>query len=218
MTEDSGSVLAVCRVHRLHSDSGSVGVTAIDKRPVEGPVRVRVLGLHGDLQADRKHHGGEDKAVYAYSQEDADHWAALLGRDIAPGSVFGENLRTTGICASGAVIGERWQVGQRVVLEVTSPRMPCATFGRYLDEPSWVRRFTQEGRAGVYLRVVTGGDIAAGDPIAVVHRPAHGITVQQVFRGPDADMLATLARLHDAGDLVLAGYYARHFGIGPVPA
>ncbi|MFJ4108594.1 MOSC domain-containing protein [Oerskovia enterophila] len=175
----TGELLAVCRVHVLLPDAGAVGVTAIDKRPVEGPVRVRPLGLYADVQADRAHHGGEEQAVYAYSQEDADHWSGELGYEVTPG-LFGENFRTRGVAASGALIGERWQVGS-AVLEVTQPRTPCSTFARRLGEDRWVKRFTDANRTGAYLRVVTTGEVQAGDTVEVVFRPSHGVTIADWF-------------------------------------
>ncbi|MEJ8285169.1 MOSC domain-containing protein YiiM [Curtobacterium sp. PvP017] len=175
-------VTAVCRVDRLLPDSGTIGVTAIDKRPVAGKVRVRPLGLYADVQADRKHHGGEDQAVYAYADEDAEYFAASLGREIPPG-LFGENLRTTGVDVTGAVTGERWRIGETLELEVTIPRIPCGTFARRMGVDKWVRRFTEEGRPGAYLRVVKSGPVAAGDPVVVTHRPAHGVTIGEVFAG-----------------------------------
>ncbi len=205
-----GTVLAVCRVHQLLPFSGSPGVTAIDKRPVDGPVRVLPLGLFGDVQADRENHGGSDQAVYAYSQDDADYWAGELGRDIPPG-LFGENLRIDGIDATGAVIGERWRIGADVLLEVTSPRVPCATFAHRMGEPQWVRRFTEIGLVGTYLRVLERGTLAAGDPIVVEHRPAHGITVGKFFSAPTVADVRTLQGLHDAGELTLAGHYWPYF-------
>lgn len=176
-------VTAVCRVDRLLPDSGTIGITAIDKRPVDGPVRVRPLGLRADVQADRKHHGGVDQAVYAYAQEDADHFAGVLDREVTPG-LFGENLRTAGVDVTGAVTGERWRIGETLELEVTIPRIPCGTFARRLRVDGWVRRFTQEGRPGAYLRVVRSGSVAAGDPVVVTHRPSHGVTIGQLFAGP----------------------------------
>jgi MOSC domain-containing protein YiiM len=175
-------VTAVCRVDRLLPDSGTIGVTAIDKRPVAGKVRVRPLGLYADVQADRKHHGGEDQAVYGYADEDAEYFAASLGREIPPG-LFGENLRTTGVDVTGAVTGERWRIGETLELEVTIPRIPCGTFARRMGVDKWVRRFTEEGRPGAYLRVVKSGPVAAGDPVVVTHRPAHGVTIGEVFAG-----------------------------------
>lgn len=149
-------VLAVCRVAELHADDGQVGVTAIDKRPVDGPVKVRRLGLFGDVQADRADHGGPDKALYAYDDAEAAYWAVELGHDITMGQ-FGENLRTRGLDVDGAEIGERWRVGAQVVVEVTMPRTPCATFGRWLGQERWVRRFGDRGHVGAYLRVVERG-------------------------------------------------------------
>src|SRR5688500_7366733 len=136
---DPATLLAVCRVHQLLPDEGSVGVTAIDKRPVDGPVKVHKLGLHGDVQASRIHHGGEDQALYAYSQADTDYWVGELERELPPG-IFGENLRVSGIEATGAVIGERWKIGLDVEVEVTSPRVPCAAFQRRMGESQWVKR------------------------------------------------------------------------------
>lgn len=196
----------MCRVHELRPDAGTVGITAIDKRPVGGPVKVNTLGVYADVQADRANHGGEDKAVYAYSQEDADTWAELLGRDV-PAGYFGENLRTSGIATTGAVIGERWQIGSTVVVEVTSPRTPCATFGRRVNEAQWVKRFTQEGRVGCYLRVVTTGSIQGGDAVTVLERPSHGITVGQIFSEPTLERVNTLTALHESGELALADSY-----------
>ncbi|WFR66794.1 MOSC domain-containing protein [Curtobacterium flaccumfaciens] len=175
-------VTAVCRVDRLLPDPGTVGITAIDKRPVDGPVRVRPLGLYADVQADRKHHGGEDQAVYAYADEDAAYFAELLGREVPPG-LFGENLRTAGLDVTGAVTGERWRIGESLELEVTIPRNPCATFARRMRLDGWVKRFTEEGRPGAYLRVLRAGPVAAGDTVVVTHRPEHGVTIGQIFAG-----------------------------------
>mgnify|MGYP004521000351 CR=1 FL=1 len=175
-----GTLLAVCRVHQLLPDDGVFGVTAIDKRAVEGPVRVRSFGVRGDVQADRADHGGRDKALYAYAQEAADRWAAELGREVPPG-LFGENLRTSGVDVDGAEIGERWAVGAdpatALHVEVTMPRTPCATFARRMGEERWVRRFARSGVPGAYLRVVRPGAVSAGDPVQVLSRPGHGVAV-----------------------------------------
>ena len=147
--------------------------TGIDKRPVTGRVAVHPLGLDGDVQVNRKHHGGEGQAVYAYAQEDADFWIAELGRELPPGR-FGENLRTTGLDLRNAVLGERWQVGT-ALFEVTAWRTPCANFARFWDVPDLVKRFAAHGATGAYLRVLETGEIGAGDAVEVVvpPRPRH---------------------------------------------
>ncbi len=154
--------------------------TGIDKKPVPGRVAVSPLGLDGDVQVNRRHHGGEGQALYAYGQEDADFWAAELGRDL-PAGRFGENLRTSGVDLTGALLGERWRVGT-TLLEVTAPRTPCANFARFWGLPDLVKRFAAHGATGAYLRVLELGDVAAGDAVDIVFRPGHGITTGLAFR------------------------------------
>ena len=154
--------------------------SGIDKRPVAGQVAVHPLGLDGDVQINKKHHGGEGQAVYAYAQEDADWWQRELDRELSPGR-FGENLRTAGLDLVHAVIGERWQVGT-ALFEVTAWRTPCANFARYWGIPDLVKRFAAHGATGAYLRVLETGAVGAGDPVEVVLRPEHGITVGEAFR------------------------------------
>lgn len=154
--------------------------SAIVKAPVAGRVRVAGINLEGDAQADQRVHGGSDKAVYAYAAEDAAWWARELQREVEPGA-FGENLTVEGLDVSGAVVGERWRAGT-VELEVCQPRLPCFKLGARFGDPLMVKRFAQAGRPGAYLRIVAEGELAAGDAIEVVARPAHGVTVALVSR------------------------------------
>lgn len=154
--------------------------TAIDKRPLEGPVDVDHLGLVPDEQADRKYHGGPEQALYAFAMEDFDHWIGELERPLTPGQ-FGENLTTFGIDVNAARIGERWRVGG-ITVEVTGPRIPCVVFAAHMDEKAWVRRFAALDRTGAYLRVVTAGKVGAGDEIVVIDRPDHDVTVSDAHR------------------------------------
>lgn len=186
-----GHLEAVCVVHALKPDAGAVGITAIDKRPIQGPVKVRKMGLYADTQVDREHHGGHDQAVYAYAGDEAERWGAELGREIQPG-LFGENLRVSGIETSDAVVGERWKIGASVVLEVTCPRIPCSTFARHLAEDNWVARFSARGDVGCFLKVIRTGKITAGDSVTVISRPAHGVRIRDVFNGPTAGQAARL--------------------------
>ncbi|MFL6141223.1 MAG: MOSC domain-containing protein [Labedaea sp.] len=178
-----------------------VGTTAIDKRAVAGRVAVAVpgpkgtgeVGLAGDRVHDVRHHGGPDQAIYAYALEDLDWWAGELGRAL-PAGVFGENLTTSGLDVNGALIGERWRIGAGVLLEVTSPRIPCGTFQGWMAEAGWIKRFTRRSRPGAYLRVIEPGEIQAGDAIEIEHRPAHEVTVALAFRAmtTEPDLLPSL--------------------------
>ncbi|NUR30244.1 MAG: MOSC domain-containing protein [Catenulispora sp.] len=181
----------------IPTEHSSVGFTAIDKRPVAGPVRIRVPGpgaggVAGDELCDTRYHGGADQAVYAYAREDLDDWSAALARTLAHG-VFGENLTTSGLDVTAALIGERWRIGS-AVLEVTAPRIPCRTFAGWLGEPGWVKRFTERARPGAYLRVIDEGELTAGDAISVLDRPSHGVSVGEAFRAltTERDLLPRL--------------------------
>ncbi|MFE2303753.1 MOSC domain-containing protein [Streptomyces sp. NPDC059445] len=201
------------------------GVTGIDKRPVEGPVRVTApgpkgaggSGLAGDTVCDLRHHGGDDQAVYAMAREDLDGWERELGRTL-PNGVFGENLTTLGLDVSGALIGERWRIGSGVVLEVTCGRIPCRTFQEHLGEKRWVRRFTLQGAPGAYLRVIEPGEIRTGDPVEIVHRPAHDVTVAVQFRAATTErellprLLAAGTALHPESLAAAREYVAKYGG------
>src|SRR3954453_22305239 len=160
--------------------NGHTVLTAIWKSPVEGRLPVRGVNLRGDDQADRTVHGGPDKAVYAYAAEDEEWWRRELGRDLGD-APFGENLTTRGLTVSGAVIGERWEVGS-ALLEVAQPRLPCFKLGLRMGDRLFPKRFVAGGRAGAYLGIVSGGHIGAGGTIEVVTRPQHSVTSALVSR------------------------------------
>lgn len=165
------------------------GVTGIDKVPTAervavsapGPKGAGGSGLAGDAICDTKSHGGDGQAVYAYAREDLDWWQSELHRPLRSGT-FGENLTTAGLDLTQARIGDRLRIGDHVVLQVTGPRIPCATFAAWMDEERWLRRFTRRARPGAYFRVVAEGWIRAGDPLVVEFRPEHDVTVGIVFR------------------------------------
>lgn len=138
--------------------------SAIWKEPVEGPIVLEGINLVGDDQADRRVHGGIDKAVYAYSVEDYQRWATTTG-PLRPGT-FGENLTTGGIDLGKAHIGDRWRVGS-AVLEVSQPRQPCFKIGIAMGDDSFPGAFAAAGRPGTYLRIITAGSLQAGDLIVV---------------------------------------------------
>jgi MOSC domain-containing protein YiiM len=166
-----------------------VALTGIDKRPVDGPVMVTApgpkgtgaVGLAGDQVCDVKHHGGTDQAVYAYAREDLDQWQAELGRPLENG-VFGENFTTAGVDVNGALIGELWRIGPDVLLEVSCPRIPCGTFQGWLAEKHWIKRFTNAALPGTYLRVLSPGQVRAGDRVEITYRPSHEVSVTTTFR------------------------------------
>ena len=159
---------------------GRPAKSAIWKSPVAGRIAARGVNLDGDDQADRKAHGGPDKAIYAYAVEDSRWWEQKSGRPFAHGE-FGENLTTEGIDVNQALVGERWEIGTTVV-EVSEPRIPCWRLGVRMNDPVFPRRFAEAMRPGTYLRIVVEGNVGAGDEIRVIARPGHDLTIRDVFR------------------------------------
>ena len=162
---------------------GRTVTTAIWKDPVDGPVAVAGVNLCGDDQADRRVHGGIDKAIYAYALEDYEWWSHTHG-PLAPGT-FGENLTTTGIDLNGSCIGDRWRVGS-TVLEVAQPRSPCFKLALRMGDAQFVDLFIEAGRPGAYLRIISEGTIEAGDSIHIepARQPATSIAA---LAGGDLD-------------------------------
>src|SRR5262245_31410287 len=144
--------------------------TAFFKSPVKGAVHVGALGFAGDEQADRKNHGGIDKAVLAYSADHYPFWRNHLGLPDMPYGGFGENLTITGLEESSVCIGDRWQAGE-VVLEVSQPRQPCWKMGRRWRMVDLPKQVIQNGRSGWYLRVLNEGELSAGAMIELIARP-----------------------------------------------
>jgi len=136
--------------------------------------------VDGDEQA-ADIHGGALQAVYAYAREDIDWWAALLGRDLRNG-MFGENIDLQGFDVNNAALAEQWQVGD-VVLEVSAPRIACGTFGGWMGEKGWAKRFNGAKRPGAYMRVVKPGIVRVGDPVRVAWEPETKITISEVVDG-----------------------------------
>ena len=182
----SAKVISLNVVHeRVPDVGGSVGETAIDKRPVNTAKAVTENGVADDHRADMLHHGSPNQAVYAYAKEDYDWWATELSLERKPG-VYGENLTTTGIDLNNIEIGSKVKVGS-VVLQATAPRIPCGTFQRWLKLDHWVKRFTEGGRPGTYFRVLVPGEVTAGDEFIVTERPAHGVTILDYFKVQSGD-------------------------------
>lgn len=190
-----GRVLSVNvgAVREIERD-GEVVSTGIWKHPVSGRVALRGVNFVGDDQADRRVHGGPDKAVYAYAREDYDYWREHERME-TPLGLFGENLTVEGIDLSGAMVGDRWNVGS-AVLEVAQPRLPCYKLGIRVGDPRFLKTFLAVGRPGAYLRIIAEGEIGAGDPITITARPSHGVTLRMMVEAVrDRTKASALARI-----------------------
>ncbi len=157
--------------------------SAIFKSPAGGPVKVGPLGLAGDEQGDKAHHGGVDMAIHHYPR---DHYAAwqeeLDGHDLlaAPGA-FGENISTSGLTEKGLGIGDRLRLGSALV-EVSQGRQPCWKIDHKFQRKGITARVVETARCGWYYRVLEPGEVSEGDTLELVERGEGGWTVERVFR------------------------------------
>ncbi len=158
----------------------ATGTSGIFKIPTDAPVNITTLGLENDVIIDRENHGGVDQAVYVYFAPDYAWWSTNLGVDLAPG-IFGDNLTISGIESASLNIGDRLQIGP-CVLEVTAPRIPCATLAARMDDPLFVKRFRKAERPGAYCRVITPGVVRAGDPAGLQRFSGETIGLIEMFR------------------------------------
>ncbi|MGD8165603.1 MOSC domain-containing protein [Herbiconiux sp. P16] len=150
--------------------------TGIYKSPVDGARMVRRLNIDGDGQGDLAGHGGEQRAVFVYQKQSYEHWAEFLGRDdLTPGS-FGENFTVDGLPDDEVCIGDRYRIGG-AEFEVTQPRVTCFRVGLRLAEPRMPALLVGHRRPGFYFRVITEGEVRAGDGIVKTRSGRHGLSV-----------------------------------------
>lgn len=173
-------------------------LSAIGKHPVDAAIAIGPAGLEGDEQADRRNHGGPDKAIHHYP---FDHYAAWRGDLPAPCPLldsvgaFGENLSTLGLTEETVCVGDIFRIGTATV-QVSQGRQPCWKLNHRFGVKDMARRVQSTGRTGWYYRVLEPGIAAAGDGIALVERPLSDWPLARILR----------AFYHDTGDLdTLAG-------------
>lgn len=171
-------ILAVC-VGAAETLPGRKSRTGINKHAVGGAVMIDAEGLIGDAICDRGHHGGCDQAVYVEGSLTLDWWANELGRALEPGT-FGENLVIEGLDNCAVAVGDKFIAGD-LVLEVTSARIPCATFAAKMDDPKFVKRYTRAGRPGIYCRVLQGGTVAAGTAVTYIPFAGGRVTMPEMM-------------------------------------
>ncbi len=167
------------RAQRIENAKAS-GLTGIFKTPTTSAVRITAFGLEGDVICDTRHHGGVDQAVYIYGEPDYAWWSAELGRELPPGT-FGENLTIGGLESATFSIGARLHMNE-VVLEVTAPRIPCATLAARMGDSTFVKKFRRAERPGLYCRVIQEGWVRAGEPVTLEPYAGAPLTALEMFR------------------------------------
>ncbi len=159
---------------------GEAVLTSIFKSPVSKRIRLRSLNLEGDAQADLIHHGGRDKAAYAYPSEHYSFWRNELPGVELPWGSFGENFTIAGIVESDVCIGDRLMIGTAEVA-VTQPRIPCYKLNLKFGRDDMIPRFLASRRTGFYWRVLQEGEVGAGDEIQILHCDENRVSVSEIM-------------------------------------
>lgn len=165
---------------RTQQKGSELEITGIYKIPTQASVRVGALGLSGDFIASTKHHGGPDQAVYVYGGADYAWWSRELGKEILPGT-FGDNLTIAELESALFNVGDFLHIG-KVTLQVTAPRIPCATFAARMGDPMFVKRFRRAERPGLYCRVIREGTITAAETVSIEEYPGDKLPTIELFR------------------------------------
>lgn len=148
------------------------------KTGVESAV-LRFDNFEGDGQADRRHHGGRDRAACVYIAEHYSWWKQAHGLDLQPGA-FCENLTVEGAREEEIFIGDVFRAGKALV-QVTLPRDPCRTLDKLTGVPDLWILARESGRCGFHMRTLEEGLVSRGDAFELVRRHAAGIPVSAVL-------------------------------------
>ena len=160
---------------------GKIVQTGIFKEPVSGTVMLREKNIDGDGQGDLKVHGGTYQAVYGYPIEHYLHWQRELNRDDLSSGQFGENLTVEGMLEKDVHIGDVFQIGSTVQLQITQPRIPCFKLGYKMGLPEFPKQFLESRRIGFYFRVLAEGEITAGDAISRIEAAPDPMSVTEII-------------------------------------
>ncbi|TKA97321.1 MOSC domain-containing protein [Cereibacter changlensis] len=170
--------------------AGSDALSGIVKGSVDRPLALGPEGLEGDEQADRRVHGGVEKAVHHYPFEHYAAWRAELGAlpTLAGPGGFGENISSSGPTEATVAVGDIFRLGT-ALLQVSQGRQPCWKLNRRFGTPDMARRVQQTGRTGWYYRVLQPGVVAPGDRLELVDRLAPDWTLHRLWHALYIDRL-----------------------------
>ncbi len=169
--------------------NGKQVLTGIYKKPVSESVWLDALTLDGDDQADKKVHGGLDQAAYCYPHAHYAHWEHAFALPPLAHGAFGENFTTNGLSEDDVYIGDVLQIGNAIV-QVTKPRIPCFKLAHKMGSPTFIKAFLKSGFSGFYVRVLTEGQVKAGDSISIINQDPKAISVRMALTLQKLDLQA----------------------------
>lgn len=185
---------------------GKILETGIFKSPVNTSIYLGTTDVKDDQVIDRKHHGGIDKACYAYSADHYSFWSSIFPNVDMTHGAFGENLTIEGLNENEIKIGDQYQIGKDVIVEVSQPRQPCLKLGIRFNDQKIVKHFINEPFSGVYLRIIQEGNVENGDVFKLVHRVDQNLNVAQVHSLLSKDKNVELAKIAILMDELASSY------------
>lgn len=140
------------------------------KIETDGPLWLERTGLKGDEVADKKNHGGPEKAVFAYPIKHYDYWKKDLELDLIDVGAMGENLAVLDMDECSVCVGDTYQLGDSII-QVSQPRRPCWKPARRFRVIDFALRIQNSGRTGWYFRVLKEGYVQSGIELKLIERP-----------------------------------------------
>ncbi|MGM0559225.1 MAG: MOSC domain-containing protein [Myxococcota bacterium] len=205
--EDIGEAYQVLSLNAgevdTHERSGREWRTAYVKERVEGAMYLGKEGLAEDEQANKKYHGGPDKALCVYPAEHYGFWKLQLGLELDV-AAFGENVTLEGLVEERACIGDTFDWGEAVI-QISEPREPCANIARRWGVSGLTQQVRESGFTGWYMRVLEPAEVGADEPWVLVERPHPEFSVARLNRlldepGRDLEAVRRLAELDVLGE------------------
>jgi len=172
---------------------GEERTTGIFKTPVTTALHLGKQGVHGDVVANLKVHGGVDKACYLFATEQYDYWKTQYPDLNWNWGMFGENLTITGLDEAIMRIGNRYRLGTALI-EISQPREPCYKLGYKFKDQTIIKKFIDHGHPGTYARVIEEGVVQIGDEFVLQEESKNTLTIQQFYnflfeRNKDPEMV-----------------------------
>lgn len=144
--------------------------TGMFKDEFSEQIMLRKTGFIGDEVADKKNHGGPEKAVFAYPIKHYTYWKEELELESIDMGAMGENFAVLEMDEFTVCIGDTYKIGDAVI-QVTQPRQPCWKPARRFGIIDFALRIQKSGRTGWYFRVLQEGNVISGIDLELIDRP-----------------------------------------------
>ncbi len=159
--------------------NGRAVTTGIYKKPVDHPIWLDPETVKDDTVADRRYHGGPDKACYLYSLDYYDYWKDLYPQLNWEYGMFGENVTVSGLDESRLNVGSKYMLGEALV-QISQPRQPCYKLGVKFGNQKILKEFIAFGHPGTYVRIIKQGKVNKGDFFELVEE-SNERSIHEVF-------------------------------------